>query len=205
MFMYEFIPQTQGFSMFQFFVADRIAILRRLKSANEQWGNIAKAEHSKFEQEYEPTEQAEQYGYDPITEEAIFLESTERVLWASLATAISSTVEASLGELCDSLKLKLPERANWGTKRNALEGEVPITFGSLDGFESVNRARVMSNCFKHNDGRANEEFSKLSSQPKGEEIDYELEDWDKLIADTQTFLESLSDVIANLCPIVRVQ
>ncbi len=88
-------------------------------------------------------------------------------------------------------------RPNWGDLRKLFETNLNIKFDDVPCFNNVNRVRLLNNCFKHSNGTINEDFAKNSGGTEGDDIEYESEDWEKLISGCKTFLLQLANKIKN--------
>lgn len=185
-------------------IPDEIVKLKRVLQVIEQWGRISDEEFKKFqcESKNEQSELAEQCGYVPVNDEAFMLHQTARVMYANLAVTVAASAEAFVDRFCKARKLtyrnkagKLISRPDWGVKRCALESSLNVEFDSVDGFKLNRKARVMGNCFKHNNGQANEEWVELSGGKIGDDLQYESEDWSEIIDGTRTFLLNLAGML----------
>ena len=119
------------------------------------------------------------------------IHDTKHAMLGSLAVTMSGTVESFVGALCEDLGVKLSDRAGWGEKRQKLEACLAFSCDDLDGMTQVTRVRLLGNCYKHNGGKKDAEFTKRFGGGIGEEIEYVAEDWPALIAATHTFLLAL--------------
>ncbi len=130
--------------------------------------------------------------------ESSLLQETERVMFAGLAVAIASVTENIVGGMCKHLNLPLVksdgtriERPNFGNKQTAIEKHLGIKFCRLTGFDGNRLARLLANCYKHSEGRVNQELAKAFRRTKGEVIAYEKENWGHMISETKLFLDGL--------------
>ena len=153
-------------------IPDHIDVLTRLHQGIQKWEALAADELRAFAKECEaaPEPSWENYGYDPVTEEAFMLHRTERAMFATLAVAIASTTEDLVGLFCDSLRIKPDRRPNWGNRKQALERTLKLRFDDLPGFALNKRARLLGNCFKHRSGKTDTEFVKGLGGEGGVEI-----------------------------------
>ena len=85
----------------------------------------------------------------------------------------------------------------WIVFKNQIEGNTKIKFVNIPCFDTVNRVRLLNNCFKHSNGTLNKDFVKDFGGAEGDDIEYESEDWKKLISDCETFLLQLADKTKN--------
>lgn len=184
-------------------VPDEINRLRRVLTVIELWESISDAKLNNLAQrvsERELQEMVAEYGYDYVNDEVFILHQTAKVMYANLAVTIAATAETLAGHFCRARQLSYEgnsgrpiNRPNWGHKKAALENALNIQFENINGFELNRKARVMGNCFKHNDGQANEEFTKLYGGQIGDDIEYVTEAWGKIIDGTEAFLLELAD------------
>ena len=169
--------------------------LDRLRSAILKWQQVANEEFEGYlkQCEAQPASPMADYGFDPVGDEAFMFGQTGRVMWASFAVAISSTVEHLFGSICKSLQLTLPAKPNWGNKKDAIEKRLNLNFNSLAEFTNVTLARLLANCFKHNAGVVNAELSQHDGRSVDAEIEYEKEPWQTILADTKSFMTAVVD------------
>jgi hypothetical protein len=135
--------------------------------------------------------------YDMANDEFYLDDLSIRILYAGLAVIISSATENLFETICSHYHIKLKSRAMWGDKRTALEGKLLISLEDLPGFKLNKRARLMANCFKHSDGRANEELARYTGVRKGDEIKYEIEPWDRIIRETERMFRDICQIVAK--------
>ncbi len=182
-------------------IPDEIGKLKRVLQVIEQWERISDEELKKLqsESEKEHNELAEQYGYDPVNDEAFMLHQTARVMYANLAVTVATSAEVFVDCFCKAKGLtylnksgKPIDRPNWGHKKSVLERSLSVKFEDINGFAVNRKARVMGNCFKHNEGQANEEYVNRYGGESGAELEYDNEDWSDIIDGTRTFLLNLA-------------
>jgi len=184
-------------------IPDEIAKLKRVLEFIEHWERISDAKLKNLvqsESEREHHEIAAQYGYDYVNDEAFMLRQIAQTMYANLAVTVATSAETFIDRFCGTKGLsyknksgKEIEKPNLGHKKRALEKVLNVRFENIDGFEMNRKARVMGNCFKHNDGCADEEFSKRYGSQKGEALEYDTEDWGRIIEDTKTFLLNIAE------------
>jgi len=185
-------------------VPDEISRLRALRQAILKWTDLAQREFAaRWEGQEGVADWRADWGYDPQADDAFTLQQTERVLFASLAVTISSTVESFVADICTSLRLKLRDRADYGCKATALEEKLGVKFLSLPGHKAQRKARLLSNCFKHFGGKTDGEYVKAFDGPKDQEIEYEGEDWAGLLSGVETFLLAVAAKIPEVS--VRIE
>lgn len=134
---------------------------------------------------------------DEFGAEFSLLDTTQRNLSASLAVHVATAVEGMFGSICKRFNLKLPNKATWGDKRNAVENHLKIDCSNLPGFDAATFGRVAGNCFKHGGGQANPEFEKLTGGKVkiGDVIEYEKYPWHDIIEKVSDFLHTLTQKI----------
>ncbi len=122
---------------------------------------------------------------------------TVRALYASLAVSIASAAENYVGSICRRKNLLVDAaghplaRPDWGVKRQKLQDALAFNFDDLEGFVLNKKARLLGNCFKHSDGRRNEQLASQFGGTEGEVIEYENENWRDLIEGTGSFLHGI--------------
>lgn len=153
-------------------------------SHTELDGNYAaqKAEHT--------DEASQEYLSDWHGEEEGRVKETARVMYAGLAVAVASHIESTFEFFCKQCGVTLPERANWGHKRESLEKTLGC-LSSLDGHEAAQRARLLANCFKHNNGAVDDKYSDVFGGVLGVDIPYETLAWDEIVDGTDRFLHGV--------------
>ena len=178
---------------------DRLTALR--ESIQEWIGRQQRdlAAHAESRESKEMDEEEESWLSEQRADEACMIAETERLLYAGLAVAIMSTTETFTRRVCTTAGVQLldkkgkpQKRPNWGHYRTGLERKLDTDFASMPGFPGCSRARILGNCFKHNGGRANDEYVKEYPGSLGDEIEYEKENWPDLIEATRTFLRGLT-------------
>lgn len=93
--------------------------------------------------------------YDSLSDEVDMAQETERVMYACFGIAVFSVIENTVGEFCKINDIELQAGVNWGAKRIAVEHGLDVDFETFPGIKEVTELRLLSNCFKHNGGRAN--------------------------------------------------
>lgn len=174
----------------------------RLKTAVDKWTQVSEAEFKEFEsdiqQQWNPL--WDSHGYDPLADELGSLLDTERLMWANLAVTISSITESFLVRVCKSYGLDHiggNGRADFAIACKSLSQKLATDLRSLPGAKDNQRARHLANCFKHNDRRRDQVFIDAFNGSINEEIEYEKEDWSKMIDDTRLVLESILQLLSQ--------
>ena len=100
----------------------------------------------------------------------------------NLAVTVATSAETFVDRFCQAMQVSYQDKTgkpidkpNWGHKKAALERALNVTFEDIDGFEMNCKARVMGNCFKHNEGKADEDFSKRYGGQVGDDLEYNTE------------------------------
>ena len=179
--------------------------LTSLHQAICNWHDAAEAKfESRISAHGVPQSEMSQGQYDLFAGEAFGLLGTQRIMLAGLAMAIASTVENYLGLWCETARIPIVDkdgnpidRPNWGHKKQAIKKARAINLVDIAGFGGCTRARILGNCFKHKDGRTNDEYVKKYGGQEGAEIEYERENWPDLIDATRTFLVGLASRIRD--------
>ena len=194
-------PKYGDNEFFQLLIPDDIHRLNRLLGAIGKWRALAEAEFRTLQTETDSSKASpgDEYGYDPIADEAFLTLATERALFGSLAVAIATIAETWVGQLCRARKITFVDskgkpivKPNWGHKKAALEKELGVTFEGMAGFPDNKRARLLGNCFKHHEGKVDADCAKHLSLKEEEEIEYEKQDWHAMIDGTRAFLLDLA-------------
>lgn len=177
-----------------FEVSDTIAGLRRHLRRIEQMETVANNEIAQLQEEWKNAPNravAEEYGYDPVTDECAWAAQMERDSYGLLAVMISARLEKWYFDLCDNLALTCRSgsgKTNMDLARKNLKA-AGIEREKLAGFHSVERTMHLAKKFKHHGGVADSELAKLYGFVEGEPIEYENQDWQTAIADVKRFLE----------------
>jgi len=181
---------------FDFLTSDEIVKLRRLYAAILKWREVADSELEEFKKDCEASHNPhwDEYGYDPVTDEEVWLLETERVMFANFAVTIASTAENFIIAICKKrhLAYSLGARTDFLTALNSLGNAIGENIFNLPGYADNQRARILGNCFKHTAGRTNDKFVEKYGGKLDETIEYENEDWEALIASTATLLSELA-------------
>lgn len=185
---------------FSMFLPDEISKLRRLLGAIGKWRQVADTEFEEFHRlcDQKRTSIWDEYGYDPVEDEAFMLLATERVMFANLAVTIASGAENFIIGICKVRQL--PCERNGKTELSVALGSlgkaIAQTISELPGYGGNQRARLLGNCFKHSEGKTNKQFVKKYGGAIGEEIEYETEDWPSMIDATETLLNEITRRLA---------
>lgn len=173
-------------------VRDECSKLESVYRAIEKWEDVAAAEwEASRPNTAEMDDLQAQWAADHFNDQAYMMHVTKQSMLGSLAVTIASSVENFFGALCEDRGIQLGDRAGWGQKRQRLEADLGINFGDLGGVEQVTRVRLLGNCFKHNEGKIDQEFVDGCGGNVGDEIDFDAEDWPTLIDATRRFLLEL--------------
>lgn len=180
---------------------DEINKLKRLHGVICRWREVADEELKEFERTNEQKRNSAwaEYGHGPVQDEAFILLETERAMYASLGVAIASTAEnliIRIGEV-RGLPHSKGNKTDFSVALNSLRQATAEAVSDLPGYSGNQRARKLGNCFKHCEGKANEEFAAKYNVGIGETIEYEQEDWVSMIVDTETLL---LEIIQRLKP-----
>ena len=163
---------------------DECAKVRAIYRAIEKWEDVAAGEREARRPDTSQLSEDQAYwAAQNFEDEAFVIHRTKQAMLGSLAVSIFAAVEAFVGAMCLDRGVKLKKRTLWGTKKKKLQDNLDVKFRDLDGFTEADRARVLGNCFKHNEGKANDEFVKVfaGQLAEDEEIDFESYDWPQLI------------------------
>ncbi len=178
--------------------------VKHLLDAIAKWKDIAHQELKNWEKRLEEKEDAHEYDWDNIGDEAYMIEKTETLMYANVAVSLFAVAENFLRVLCLNLdgtevhkQIKANDRPNWGNFRNVLKQEYGIEYNKVEHFDTMDRVRLLNNCFKHNSGRPNDEYIKKYGGDYIEEIAYEKENWGTMISECKTFLLNLSGQISD--------
>lgn len=126
------------------------------------------------------------------------------VMYASLAVAIFAFVENMLASINRQLGITYKKKngarikkPDWGLRKNAFDKKCGVNSSKWSGFKSVDRARILANCFKHNRGRKNDDAVKVLNGKHGDEIAYMKQDWKKMLQGVRTFLVRAADQVRD--------
>ncbi|WP_417384171.1 hypothetical protein [Gimesia sp.] len=176
----------------QCIVRDECSKLHSVYSAIESWEDLAVREWQASRPDTtQMSDLQADWAADHFNDQAYMMHVTKQSMLGSLAVTIASSVENFFGALCEDRNIQLGNRAGWGEKRQRLETDLGISCDDLTGIEQVTRVRLLGNCFKHNEGKVNSEFVDMCSGNEGNEIDFNIEDWETLIKSTERFLLDL--------------
>jgi len=124
------------------------------------------------------------------------------VMYASLAVAIFAFAENTLACINRQLGIKYKDkegrpikRPDWRHRKIAFDKKCDVKSSEWSGFESVDRARILANCFKHNHGRKNDQAVKILKGKRGDEIAYMKQDWKEMLQGVRTFLIRAADQV----------
>jgi hypothetical protein len=171
-------------------IHDDASKLRAILRAIPIWEEVAVAEIRATESAdtSQMTPEQQNWHAEQVNDQFYMIDAVKNSLYAGLAVAVAATVEGFMGRYCAENAVELSAGATWRHKRTGVEGLIGVQLDVLSGFGSANRARLLSNCFKHNGCKTDKEWVKVYSGPLDEEIRYENENWDVIIGDVETFL-----------------
>ena len=160
--------------------------LDRLHAAILQWKALTHQQFTEFQQRVDAQRNPvwDQYGYEPVEDEAVMLLETERAMWATLGVSIASVAENFVIRVYNDRSV--PHR----TKQHETSFHVASTrlnwiLGSdictLQGYAENQQTRMLGNCFKHTEGRTNKRYVDKFGGDTDLVIAYEREDWPRLI------------------------
>jgi len=188
--------------------------IENLLSAIKKWYCSASKELTDIQSQLE-IKDASEYAWDELDDKYRISNKVKRIMYANVAVSLFAIVEYFLFLLCanfDIIQVKINESGkteiknsggniikwpNWGNFRGPIEKNSNIKFDDIPCFNDVNRVRLLNNCFKHSNGTINGDFAKNSGGTEGDDIEYESEDWEKLISGCKTFLLQLADKTKN--------
>ena len=170
-----------------------VSKLRAVYAAIRKWESIANDEHESSLPDFsQMSERQADWAADHFNDETFMLHMTSRAMFASFAVSVFASVENFVGALCEDLVITFRNpRPNWRHKGDALEAHLRIEFRTLSGFIEINRARILGNCFKHNEGKTNDEYVAAFGGTLSQEIEYESENWSQSLSATEQFLLTL--------------
>ena len=125
------------------------------------------------------------------------LDETTNCLYAGLAVSVASTTENTMGMLCEEFEVPLPNKPTWGHKRTGLEKILKSGLDVLPGWDLATRARLLANCFKHNSGKTNADWTSDFGGSDDEQIRYADQDWNAIIGGVRSFLGALVDSLPS--------
>lgn len=182
-------------------VQDEMRKLRSVHDAILKWEELDSDELASEMAKQNGKQSPEQQYWisEHFNDRAYLLYETANVMFANLAVRITASVENFMGALCTDNNLEIVDsrgnpvdRPNWGHKRPVLERHFSINLSTFRGYENVRIARLLSNCFKHTEGKADEALAEHYSVGFDEEIKYGEVDWVALLRDTEAFLLQLA-------------
>jgi|GEM_PF-3338104 len=184
---------------------DEIAKLARLHESILKWGEITNKEFQGFRLQAEKglAPQWDEYGYDPISDEAFMLLGTERVMFANLGVSIAACEETFIIRVCKARGVNCLDedgQTHFGIACQCLGCSLKTVISELPGYSGNQRARMLGNCFKHCEGKATDRFVKKYGGTIGEEIEFEKADWPSMIDDTKKLLYEIIAKLHGLDP-----
>ena len=182
------------------FIRIEIDRLEELRRAIQEWSELVEGKLNKTVEEYEAEHGEIPEGiWDGLGDRAFSDAETQRIMYAGLASAVASCAENIVGGLCEREEVPIVNkegkpigRPNWGHKKGALEQHLKIDFADLEGFRLNKLSRLLSNCFKHNDGLVDAQLAKCPGFTKGEPVGYESQNWPEIIDGSREFLVALA-------------
>ncbi|MBL4885762.1 MAG: hypothetical protein JKY95_14675 [Planctomycetaceae bacterium] len=183
-------------------MAEEIGKLKRLHKAICKWQEVAATELDEFQHQCSQNHNPawDEYGYDPVLEEAFMLQETERVMYANFAVTIASVVENFIINICNVRGVACVNdfgETHFGIACQCLGCSLKVVIHELPGYTGTQQARLLGNCFKHSDGKKNQRFVNKYGGFLDEIIEYENEDWLKMIAETKLLF---SGIVQRLRP-----
>lgn len=176
------------------FIPDVTARLQRLYASTVARRDAGQQALERFIADYQPSPIAESHGYDPIPQEVILNEQTDRVMFANLGVAIDAEKERFVIYICETVGLDYKDKqgnAHFGRACGSLAKKLGVDPRDLPGGALHEQARVLANCFKHGGWRMNEEAAAFLGGRVGDEIAFEDLDWPSMIAATGQVLEEI--------------
>ena len=178
--------------------------VRHLLDAIAKWKDLAHQELADWQKRLEEEEDAHEYDWDNIGDEAYMIKKTEALMYANVAVSLFAVAEDFLRVLCLNLngtevhkQIKANDKPDWGQIRNALKQKCGIEYNKIKHFDTMDRVRLLNNCFKHNSGRPNKKYIKKYGGDYIKEIEYEKEDWGTIISECKTFLLNLANQVKD--------
>lgn len=189
--------------------------IENLLSAIKKWYCSASKELADIQSQLEKIKDVSEYDWDDLAYKYHISNKVKRIMYANIAVSLFAIAEHFLFLLCVNsgfTKVKISEsgetkiknsegkgikRPNWGVFKNQIERNTKIKFVNIPCFDTVNRVRLLNNCFKHSNGTINKDFVKNFGGAEGDDIEYESEDWKKLISDCEIFFGGLIRKMQN--------
>jgi hypothetical protein len=179
--------------LFAMIATDEIDKLTWLYGAILKWDQESSKEFDEFQIEAKKrhSDLRDQYGYDPVEDEAFMLRETMRVMLANLGVSIAACAENFIVSYCKARGLNCLNsngQTEFGIACGSLSKALKVEISKLPGYKGNQRARLLGNCFKHSESQKNDRFVEKFGGTVGEEIEYEKENWPSLIEETRTLL-----------------
>ncbi len=193
--------------------------IQKLLSAIEKWYHGGTEELIDKQAQLEKRKGARENDWDDFNYELYMTNKVRRIMYASVAVALFAVTEDCLFRLCVNAGLmkveiekendgsekrkinncngKKIKRPGWGCYRKLIENKTKIQFDRISCLEDIKRVRLLNNCFKHSNGSMDEDFVKSFGGTLGDDIHYELERWQELIKNCETFMLKLAEQIGN--------
>jgi hypothetical protein len=184
-------PKTQSFDADDFFyeiiARDDSSKLRAVLEAIPEWESIAVARVAAVPNADGSTvsEHHRELRAQEISDDYFMVHLAKNALFAGLSVAITATIESFL-------KMLGKDQSRWfipiQDPKKLPSGNTVVKVDDLAGYDSVNRIRLINNCYKHEGGKVSNILATSYGFVRGEEIAYEKEDWSTIINDAQTFM-----------------
>jgi hypothetical protein len=201
------------------FSKSKFELIENLLHTIENWNNVASCELTHRQSYLENKHDVNEYDWDILADERYILDKTNRVMYATIAVALFAVFEDFLFSLCvcaELLKVDIEKtkdgkekrtikdyndkeinKPNWGQYRDLIKNNMNIQFDDISCHYSIQKVRLLNNCFKHSDGNIDDNFSKSYGGSIGDDIPYESENWQELIENCKTFMLKLTDKVRN--------
>ena len=108
--------------------------------------------------------------------------------FGALAVMAMSVVESRMKELLARDGVIEARRRSWQYVEGWFRGKTARGLASLSEYNRVDTLRLLSNCFKHNDGKSSVTLAKRLKIRAREEIDYVHQDWTGFLEAIEAFL-----------------
>jgi len=113
---------------------------------------------------------------------------------ANLGVSIAAAAENFFTRICRLRRLEhtsTKEKTDFKIACTSLEKSLKVKLFDLSGATGNHRARLLGNCFKHNEMKRDQEFVDAFGGNVDEAIEYENEDWNQTIAETRTVMQEI--------------
>ncbi len=116
-----------------------------------------------------------------------------KLIVVGLAATVENLLKKMIRQHGAARTLEVSKKDGWKKARSKIETLIGTPFDRLPEFSTVNRVRVLSNCFKHHDGFANDEYAEITGVAVGEKIDFGALPTVQYIDAVEKFLNALED------------